>query len=341
MQMRPLGKTGVQVSEYCLGAMMFGPWGEPDHDECARIVHRALDAGINFIDTADVYSAGESEVIVGEVLKGRRDDVVVATKFFAPMGDDVNMRGGSRRWIMREVEASLERLGTDHIDLYQIHRPADGTDLDEILGAFSDLVHQGKIRYFGHSTWPAEYIVEAQWVSERRNRERFRCEQPPYSIFMRGIERAVLPTCARYGIGVIAWSPLAGGLLTGRYRKGQPAPKGSRMERGFGSQHQSERQQRAHEHRLELVEELIGVAEAAGVSLTHLAHAFVLEHPAVTSAIIGPRTMEQLDDALAGAEVRLDEATLDAIDHIVAPGTDVSGGDPWQAPGLTKAARRR
>ena len=341
MEMRPLGKTGVQVSEFCLGAMMFGPWGEPDHDECARIVHRALDAGVNFIDTADVYSAGESEVIVGKAIQGRRDDVVVATKFFAPMGEDVNMRGGSRRWMMREVEASLQRLGTDHIDLYQIHRPADGTDLDEILGTFSDLVHQGKIRYFGHSTWPAEYIVEAQWVSERRNRERFRCEQPPYSIFMRGIERAVLPTCARYGIGVIPWSPLAGGLLTGRYRKGQPPPEGSRMARGFGSQHQSERAKRAHEHRLDLVEELIGVAEQAGVSLTHMAHAFVLEHPAITSAIIGPRTMEQLDDALAGADLRLDEATLDAIDEIVAPGADVSAGDPWQAPGLAKSARHR
>ncbi len=341
MEMRPLGKTGVQVSEYCLGAMMFGQWGNPDHDDSIRIIHHALDAGINFIDTADVYSAGESEVIVGKALQGRRDDVVVATKFFAPMGSDLNQRGGSRRWIMREVEASLERLDVDHIDLYQIHRPADDTDLDETLGALSDLVHQGKIRYFGHSTWPAEMIIEAQWVSERRGRERFRCEQPPYSIFMRGIEKAVLPTCARYGIGVIPWSPLAGGLLTGRHRKGQPTPADSRMARGFGSQHQSERQRLVHEHRLDIVEELVVVAAKAGVSLTHLAHAFVLEHPAVTSAIIGPRTMEQLEDALAGVEVRLDTATLDAIDEIVTPGTDVSGGDPWQPPGLAPAARRR
>lgn len=340
MQMRPLGKTGVQVSEYCLGAMMFGAWGNADHDDSVRIIHRALDAGINFIDTADVYSAGESEEIVGKALRDRRDDVVLATKFFAPMGDDPNKRGGSRRWIMREVEASLQRLGTDHIDLYQIHRPADGTDLDETLGALSDLVHQVKVRYVGHSTWPAELIVEAQWVSEARNRERFRCEQPPYSVMMRGIERAVLPTCAKYGIGVIVWSPLAGGLLTGRHRKGQPTPADSRVARGFGSQRQSEAQQRAHERRLDVVEELVVVAEGAGVSLTHLAHAFVLEHPAVTSAIIGPRTMEQLDDALAGVEVRLDTATLDAIDEIMAPGTDVSAGDPWQPPGLASAARR-
>jgi aryl-alcohol dehydrogenase-like predicted oxidoreductase len=341
VEMRTLGRSGVQVSEYCLGAMMFGPWGEPDHDESIRIIHRALDAGINFIDTADVYSAGESEEIVGKALVGRREDVVLATKFFAPMGSEPNRRGGSRRWILQEVEHSLRRLGTDYIDLYQIHRPDEIADIDETLGALSDLVHQGKVRYLGHSTFPAEYIVEAQWVSERRNRERFVCEQPPYSILVRGIERAVLPTCARYGIGVIPWSPLAGGLLTGRYRKDQPPPEGSRLARGFGSQHQSERARRAHEARLEVIEDLLGVAHEAGMSLTHLAHAFVLEHPHVSSAIIGPRTMEQLEDALAGADARLDADTLDAIDDIVPPGTDISGGDPWQPPGLATAFRRR
>ena len=242
---------------------------------------------------------------------------------------------------MQEVENSLRRLGTEWIDLYQIHRPDDVTDIDETLGALSDLVHQGKVRYLGHSTFPPDYIVEAQWVSERRGRERFVSEQPPYSILMRGIERLVLPACRRYGIGVIPWSPLAGGLLTGRYRKGQPAPEGSRLARGFGSQHRSPRQQAQHEARLDAVEELLGVAEKAGVSLTHLAHAFVLEHPDVTSAIIGPRTMEQLDDALAGADVRLDADTLDAIDEIAPPGTDISSGDPWQPPGLSKDARRR
>jgi len=341
MQLRTLGRTGVQVSEYCLGAMMFGQWGEPDHDECLRIIHRAFDAGINFIDTADVYSGGESEEIVGKAIAGRRDEVVVATKFFAPMGDDPNARGGSRRWVMRAVERSLQRLGTDYIDLYQIHRPDDLADIDETLGALSDLVHQGKIRYLGHSTFPAEYIVEAQWTAERRGRERFVCEQPPYSILVRGIERDVLPTCARYGIGVIVWSPLAGGLLTGRYRKGQPPPEGSRLARGFGSRHQSERQQRAHEARLDAVELLLLVAERAGVSLTHMAHAFVLEHPHVTSAIIGPRTMEQLEDVLAGVDVRLDESTLDAIDEVVPAGTSITGGDPWTPPGLKPENRRR
>jgi aryl-alcohol dehydrogenase (NADP+) len=321
--------------------MMFGAWGNPDHDDCVRVIHRALDAGINFVDTADVYSAGESEEIVGRALKGRRDDVILATKFFAPMGSDPNRRGGSRRWILQEVEDSLRRLDTDYLDLYQIHRPDDVVDIDETLGALSDLVHQGKVRYLGHSTFPADYIVEAQWVSERRGRERFVSEQPPYSIFMRGIERAVLPACQRYGIGVIPWSPLAGGLLTGRYRKGEEPPEGSRLARGFGAQFENERQRRVHEQRLDAVEELLTVASAAGVSLTHMAHAFVLEHPAVTSAIIGPRTMEQLDDVLAGAEVRLDEATLDAIDGVVRPGTDLTAGDPWQPPGFARANRRR
>jgi aryl-alcohol dehydrogenase (NADP+) len=341
MELRTLGRSGVQVSVYCLGAMMFGAWGNPDHDDCVRVIHRALDGGINFVDTADVYSAGESEEIVGRALKGRRDDVILATKFFAPMGSDPNRRGGSRRWILQEVEESLRRLDTDYLDLYQIHRPDDVVDIDETLGALSDLVHQGKVRYLGHSTFPADYIVEAQWVSERRGRERFVCEQPPYSILVRGIERAVLPACQRYGIGVIPWSPLAGGLLTGRYRKGQEPPEGSRLARGFGAQFENERQRRVHEQRLDAVEELLTIASGAGVSLTHLAHAFVLEHPAVTSAIIGPRTMEQLDDALAGAEVRLDEATLDAIDGVVRPGTDLTAGDPWQPPGFARANRRR
>lgn len=341
MELRVLGRSGVQVSVYCLGAMMFGAWGNTDHDDCVRIIHKALDGGINFLDTADVYSAGESEEIVGRALKGHRDDVILATKFFAPMGSDPNRRGGSRRWILHEVEDSLRRLDTDYLDLYQIHRPDDAADIDETLGALSDLVHQGKVRYIGHSTFPADYIVEAQWASERRARERFVSEQPPYSILMRGIERAVLPACQRYGIGVIPWSPLAGGLLTGRYRKGQEPPEGSRLARGFGAQFDNEHQRRVHEQRLDAVEELLTIASDAGVSLTHLAHAFVVEHPAVTSAIIGPRTTEQLDDALAGADVRLDDATLDAIDHVVRPGTDLSAGDVWQPHGLAKANRRR
>ncbi len=219
MGMHTLGSTGVQVSPLCLGAMMFGAWGNPDSDESVRIIHRALDSGINFIDTADVYSAGESELIVGKALTGgRRENVVLATKAHGAMGRDVNQRGNSRRWLIRECEASLRRLGTDHIDLYQIHRPDPATDIDETLGALSDLISAGKINYAGSSTFPAAQIVEAQWTAQRRGRERFVCEQPPYSALVRGIEADVLPTCEQYQMGVISWGPLAGGWLSGRYR---------------------------------------------------------------------------------------------------------------------------
>jgi aryl-alcohol dehydrogenase-like predicted oxidoreductase len=217
MELRPLGRTGVSVSRFCLGAMMFGAWGNTDHDESIRIIQRALDAGINFIDTADVYGAGESEEIVGKALKGRRDDVVLATKFWGPMGDDPNRRGVSRRWIIAEVENSLRRLGTDWIDLYQMHRPVPDTDLDETLGALSDLVHQGKLRYIGSSSFAAAEIVEAQWVAREHGLQRFVTEQPPYSILVRGIELDVLPTASRHGMGILTYSPLAGGWLSGRW----------------------------------------------------------------------------------------------------------------------------
>src|SRR6201989_2529040 len=222
MEYRTLGRTGVQVSPLCLGAMMFGAWGNPDHDESIRIIHRALDAGINFIDTADVYSRGESEEIVGKALAGgRREHVVLATKVHGTMGDDPNQFGNSRRWIIREVESSLKRLNTDWIDLYQIHRPElETTDIDETLGALPDLVRAGKARYIGSSTFPPSQIVEAQWVAEKRGRERFVSEQPPYSMLIRAIEADVLPTCHRYGMGVIPWSPLAGGWLSGQWRRG-------------------------------------------------------------------------------------------------------------------------
>jgi aryl-alcohol dehydrogenase-like predicted oxidoreductase len=339
MDRTTLGKTGIQVSRYCLGAMMFGAWGNRDHDDCVRIIHTAIEQGINFIDTADVYSAGESEEIVGKALKGRRDDVVLATKFVAPMSEDTNHRGASPRWIKQEVENSLRRLETDYIDLYQAHRPDPTVDLDDTLAALSDLVHEGKVRVLGSSTYPAEMIVEAQWVAERRGRERFRCEQPPYSIFARGIETSVLPTCERYGMGVIPWSPLAGGWLTGRYRRGTEVPSGGRAAR---VPDRFDYDLPENQRKLDLVEELLKVAADAGLSLTHLAMAWVLEHPAVTSAIIGPRTMEQLTDILDGADARLDTEVLDRIDELVPPGTTINPADAgWSPPGLSKRARRR
>jgi aryl-alcohol dehydrogenase-like predicted oxidoreductase len=340
MDTRTLGRTGVELSPLCLGAMMFGDWGNQDHDESVRIIHRALDAGINFIDTADVYSRGESEVIVGKALAGgRRDNVVLATKVHGSMGDDPNQFGNSRRWIIREVEASLERLNTDWIDLYQIHRPEPETDIDETLGALSDLVHQGKVRYIGSSTFPPSRVVEAQWVARERGHERFVTEQPPYSLLVRGIEADLLPTCRRHGMGVIPWSPLAGGWLSGRWRKGQEPPTSTRADR-IPSRYDLSIP--ANQRKLDVVEQLAMLAEEAGLTLVHLAIAFVIRHPAVTAAIIGPRTMEQLESQLGAADVTLEDAVLDRIDEIVVPGTNVNPADGgWQNPDLEPAARRR
>ena len=337
MEYRPLGATGVEVSPLCLGAMMFGAWGNPDHDESIRIIHRALDAGINFVDTADVYSRGESEEIVGKALAGgRRDTVVLATKFHGSMGDDPNERGNSRRWIMREVDASLRRLGTDWIDLYQVHRFDPGTDLDETLGALTDLVRAGKIRYLGSSTFPAHLIVEAQWVAERRGRERFVCEQPPYSMLVRGVETDVLPVCAQYRMGVIPWSPLAGGWLSGKYRKGAEPPTSSRAGR---IPRRYDLSLPANHRKLDAAERLAQLAEEAGFSLIEFAIAFVIRHPAVTAAIIGPRTMEQLESQLPALDVSLDDELLDRIDDIVPPGTNLNPADAgWTPPSLTRGA---
>ncbi|WUT00086.1 aldo/keto reductase [Streptomyces sp. NBC_00708] len=339
-QYRDFGRTGVKVSPLCLGTMMFGARGNPDHDDSVRIIHHALDAGINFVDTADVYSAGESETIVGKALAGgRRDNVVLATKFHGSLGTDPNEQGNSRRWIIREVENSLRRLGTDWIDLYQVHRPEPGTDFDETLGALSDLVHQGKIRYIGTSTFEPSAIVEGQWTAERRGRERVVAEQPPYSVLARGIEREVLPTARRYGLAVLTWSPLAGGWLSGRYRKGAGQPDSSRAAR------QAERFDIASPEnaaKLDAAEALAQLADEAGITLVQLALAFVLEHPAVTSAIIGPRTLEQLTSQLGADQVRLSQDVLDRIDKIVPPGTNLSSRDAGYHPAdLTDPALRR
>ena len=341
MYYRTLGRTGVKVSPLCLGAMMFGAWGNQDRDESVRIIHRALDAGVNFIDTADVYSRGESEEIVGKALAGgRREHVVLATKVHGTMGDDPNQFGNSRRWIVREVENSLKRLNTDWIDLYQIHRPElETTDIDETLGALSDLVHAGKVRYIGSSTFPASQIVEAQWVAEKRGRERFVCEQPPYSILVRGVEHDVLPTCRRHGMAVIPWSPLAGGWLTGRYRKDAEVPESHRAERIPARYDMS---LEVNQRKLEAADALARLAEEAGMGLIEMALAFVLEHPAVVAPIIGPHTKEQLESQLPGAEKRLSGDVLDRIDQIVPPGSTINPADGgYQNPALAAEARRR
>jgi aryl-alcohol dehydrogenase-like predicted oxidoreductase len=329
MKYRKLGRTGLEVSPLCLGAMMFGAWGEPDHDTSIKIIHTALDAGINFIDTADVYSAGESETIVGKAIKGRRDDLVIATKFHGSMGDDPNRKGTTRRWIVRACEESLARLGTDHIDLYQVHRPEPGVDIEETLGALDDLVHQGKVRYLGSSTYPPSAIVEAQWAAERRNTQRFVCEQPPYSLLVRGVEAEVLPTCERYAMGAIAWSPLAGGWLSGRWRLGAENLSSRRAERIPGRYDLSDP---ANQAKLVAADGLAKLAEDRGTTLVHMALAFVMNHPAVTAAIIGPRTAEHLDSQLGATDVVLDEELLDEIDKLVAPGSNFTPFDAGYVP---------
>ena len=342
MERSYLGGTGISVSRHCLGAMMFGAMGNRDHEDCVRIIHRALDAGINFIDTADVYSAGESETIVGKALEDKRDQVVLATKFYAPMGQDANQMGGSRRWIVKEVEASLKRLGTDYIDLYQIHRFDENTELEETMSALTDLQRQGKIRAFGSSMFPPDRIVESHWTADKRGLSRFRCEQPWYSIFSREIERFVLPTCMRYRQGAIVWSPLDGGWLTGRYLKPEDFDAGGRVVMAEARRGGFDPERELIQTKLRLANGLKAIADEAGISMTHMAVAFVLEHPGVTSAIIGPRTMKQLEDLLAGAALRLDKEVMDRIDKLVPPGTNVNGLNPTARPaGLSKRARRR
>jgi len=321
MEYRKLGRTGVKVSPLCLGAMMFGQRGNPDHADCARIIHRALDAGVNFVDTANVYSSGESEEIVGEALRGRRHEVVLATKVHGRMGSGPNDGGNSRGHMLREVENSLRRLRTDYIDLYQIHRPDPETPIEETLRALDDLVHSGKVRYIGSSTYPAWELVESYWVSDRHNLARFECEQPPYSIFVRGIEKEVLPVCAKYGTGVIPWSPLNRGWLAGKYRKGQDLDPRSRVARG--DQFTDRPDSVSGQKKLDLVEQLIPMAEEVGATLSRYALAWTLTNPTVTAPIIGPRTMEHLEDNLQALDVRIPPEHLRRIDELAPPGTDV------------------
>jgi aryl-alcohol dehydrogenase-like predicted oxidoreductase len=345
MDYRPLGRSGVSVSQLCFGAMMFGAAGNTDHDDSIQIIHRALDAGVNFVDTADAYSDGESELIVGKALAGgRRENVVLATKVGLPFGEGPNHRGTSRRWITEAVEGSLRRLQTDWIDLYQVHVLDPGTDIDETLSALSDLVHAGKIRTFGASKVPASEIVEAQWIAERRGHERFRTEQPPYSLLTRAIEYDVLPTCLRHGMGVMTYSPLAGGWLSGKYRKGQEisGPGSAARAQRFPGVYDSTNP--ANAAKLDAADALGALADEAGITLIQMAIAFVTRHPAVTSAIIGPRTMEHLETYLAADDIDLSSDLLDRIDEIVPPGVTINVADNmWNhsTTALNSASRRR
>jgi len=326
VQYRTLGRTGIKVSPYALGTLMFATTMGNDPADSARIIHKAIDAGINVVDTADAY--GDSEEVVGKALEGRRDDVVLATKFGRPIGQDPNRQGASRRWIVAAVEGSLRRLRTDHIDLYQLHRPDPDTDIEETLAALTDLIRSGKVRAIGASQTPAADIVEAQWVAERRGLARFHTEQPAYSILSRGVEREILPTVQRHGMGSLVWGPLAQGLLTGR----NPGD----LRRAGLARHLSDAR------RLGVVEQLQPLAADAGLPMTHLAMAFTIAHPGVTCALLGARTEAHLDDLLAGLDVTLSDDVLDRIDEIVPPGSDVGALDQaYQPPALGEPSRRR
>ena len=338
MQYRALGRTGVQVSTLVLGAMNFCDLGRTTQDEVSAMVYAALDAGINLVDTADRYGEGESEVMVGKAITSRRDDVVLATKVGLPMGDDSNHKGSSRRWLVTELDNSLRRLGLDHVDLYQIHRWDPDTSDEETLSALTDLQRAGKIRYFGSSTFPAYRIVEAQWAARDNHLNRYVTEQPSYSILQRGVETHVLPVTEQYGLGVLAWSPLTSGWLSGAIRAGQEIT----TRRSAWLPERFDTAIPANRAKLDAVEQLAKVADEAGLTMIQLALGFVTGHPAVTSAIIGPRTIDHLHSQLAAADTVLPADVLDAIDLIVAPGVDLAPHEKFDAPrALTDAAQRR
>jgi aryl-alcohol dehydrogenase-like predicted oxidoreductase len=340
VRFRPLGSTGMHVSVQCLGTMMFGPVGNDDLDDCVEIVHAALDAGVNFVDTADMYSEGRSELIVGQALAGRRDDVILATKGHFPVGsDDPNRRGNSRRHLIRALDASLERLQTDWIDLYQVHRPDPDTAIEETLTALDDCVRAGKIRAYGCSTFPAELVVEARAAADRLGVLGFRTEQPAYSLLERRIEASVLPACQRLGMGVSVWSPLAAGWLSGRVRR--DIPVGDVTHRAALQPHIFDETRPENGARLDAIEALGDLAREIGSTLPQLAVAFAVTHPGVTSAVVGPRTLEQLTGLLDAADLELDAAVLDRIDEIVEPGTSLFNAGVWRPPALDRPDLRR
>lgn len=339
MQYRTLGRTGVQVSSLVLGAMNFGWLGGATRDEATAIVDVALEAGVNLIDTADMYGQGASEEVVGKAIAGRRDDIVLATKASMPMGEERNHRGGSRRWLVTALDDSLRRLGVDHVDLYQIHRWDPSVSDEETLSALTDLQRAGKIRYFGSSTFPAYRIVQAQWAAREHRLGRYVTEQPNYSILQRGIESHVLPVTQEYGLGVLVWSPLASGWLSGAIR----ADRAMTTNRATLMPHRFDTTVPANQAKLAAVEQLADIADQAGLTLIQLALGFTSAHPAVTSAIIGPRTLDHLRAQLSAADTVLPADVLDAIDKVVTPGTDLAPDEKHDTPPslLDPALRRR
>jgi aryl-alcohol dehydrogenase-like predicted oxidoreductase len=338
MQYRTLGQTGVEVGTLSLGAMNFGAIGRTSQEDATAIVDAALEAGVNLVDTADFYSQGESEEMVGRALAGRREDVVLATKAFLPMGEERNHRGASRRWLIAALEGSLRRLGVDHIDLYQVHRWDPSTTDEETLSALTDLQRAGKVRYFGSSTFPAYRIVEGQWAARQQHLSRYVTEQLNYSILNRGAETDVLPVTENYGLGVLVWSPLSSGWLSGAIRAGQEIT----THRSASMPQRFDLEIPANRSKLGAVERVARVADDAGLTMIQLALGFVTAHPGVTSTVIGPRTMGHLESQLAAADTVLSTDVLDAIDEIVAPGVDLAPEEKIDTrPSITDASLRR
>lgn len=320
MKYRTLGRAGVKVSPLCLGTMMFG--GPTNERDSIRIIHRAMDVGINFIDTANVYNAGESERVIGKAVRSNRDKWVIATKVHGNMGEDVNQGGSHRFHIMSTVEASLKRLGTDHIDVYYLHRWDATTRIAESLRTLDDCVRQGKVRYIACSNFEAWRICEALWTSEKQGLEEFVCVQPLYNIVNRDIEVELLPFCEKYGVGVVPYSPLARGVLSGKYVVGEEPPLGSRAARKDRRILQTELREESYE----VAQQLKPLAEAHGKTLTQFSLAWVLANPTITSVIIGPRTMEQLEDNLGCLDCTLTETDETAINALVPPGEHTGKG---------------
>ena len=343
MEYRPLGMTGIAVSHLSLGAMMFGAFGNSDLDDCVRIVLRAFDAGITTVNTADGYSAGQSEDVLGRALDGsRRDDVVLTVKTGVSPDGNPNHGGGSRRFLTRAIEGSLRRLRTDYIDVYELGVPDPNTDLDETLATLTDLATAGKIRAFGTSKMAPSRMVEARWVAERRGHGLFRVAEEPYSILNRAAEYDLLPTARRLGIGVLAFGALSGGWLSGRYRKGHDSGTPGSSLRSRGGRMDATSPHNAA--KFAAADALGALADEAGLTLPQLATAFVAHHPAVSTVVIGPRTLQQLDGSLAADGVVLSADVLDRIDEIVAPGVTITIADTMWAVGsdsLSAARRRR
>ena len=333
MDYRNLGKAGVKVSPICLGTMMFG--GQADEEASIRIMHAALDRGVNFFDTADMYNAGQSEIVIGKALADRRQRVVLATKGRQVVGEGPNERGGSRLHMLQALDASLKRLKTDYVDIYYYHAPDYDTPIEETLRAMDDMVRSGRVHYIACSNFRAWRLMEALWTSDRLGLDRFACIQPLYNMVNRDVEVELLPACREYGIGVVPYSPLARGILTGKYKPGQGFPEGSRAARNDKRMREAE----LRDESLQIAQKVADHCAKKNVAPSQFALAWVLANPIVTSVIIGPRTQEQFEDNLGSLELKIDDNDESFVNDLVPPGEHSGRG--FQDPAYPITGRGR